>query len=76
MIFFPSGLNAALRTDFLANGKLVKDLGPIHRHNPVWFEFGEPILKISGSGKEEHARIIRFIAGRVKDWGGCVKEGT
>ena len=64
----------ALRTDFLGNGKLVKDLGPIHRHNPVWFEFGEPIMKVSASGKEEHARIVEFISAKVKEWGGQVKE--
>ena len=64
----------ALRTDFLSNGKLIKDLGPIRRKNPVWFEFGEPIREIRGSGKDEHAAIVKFIAGRVKAWGGHVKE--
>ena len=64
----------ALRTDFLGNGKLFKDLGPIRRHNPVWFEFGTPIAKVGGSGKEEHEEIVRFIAGRVKEWGGQVRE--
>lgn len=64
----------ALRTDFLSNGKVVKDLGPIRRENPIWFEFGEPILKITGSGKEEHQEIISFISDRVKSWGGQVKE--
>lgn len=63
----------ALRTDFLGNGKLIKDLGPIQRGNPVWFEFGRPILKISGSGKEEQEQIIQFIAGKVKQWGGQVR---
>ena len=63
----------ALRTDFLGNGKLVKDLGPIHRHNPVWFEFGTPIPAITGVGKEEHEQVIRFIAERVKAWGGQIK---
>ena len=64
----------ALRTDFLSNGRLVKDLGPIRRDHPVWFEFGEPIGQIQGSGKEEHARIVRFIREKVKSWGGQVKE--
>ena len=64
----------ALRTDFLNNGKLVKDLGPIRRNNPVWFEFGEPIMKIAGNGRDEHAQIIRFISDRLRDWGGQVKE--
>ena len=66
----------ALRTDFLANGKFIKDLGPLRRENPVWFEFGEPIRKICGSGKDEHAAIVNYIAGRVRTWGGQVKETT
>jgi 1-acyl-sn-glycerol-3-phosphate acyltransferase len=49
----------ALKTDFLANGKWVKDLGPIQRNKKVYFEFGEPI-KVSGHGKEEHQKIIEF----------------
>ena len=64
----------ALRTDFLANGRLVKDLGPIRRNNPIWFEFGRPIREIRGTGKEEHAEIVRFIQDKVKSWGGQIKE--
>lgn len=64
----------ALRTDFLVNGRHFKDLGPIRRKNPVWFEFGEPIMKVSGTGKEEHARIVEFISGRIREWGGQVAE--
>lgn len=62
----------ALRTDFLANGRLIKDLGPIRRHNPVYFEFGEPVMEISPSGKAEHAHIVEFIRDRVNAWGGKV----
>ncbi len=65
----------ALRTDFLGNGKLVKDLGPIHRNRPVWFEFGTPIRNIAGTGKAEQEQIVRFIAERVKAWGGQVRGG-
>lgn len=64
----------ALRTDFLANGRLIKDLGPIRRRNPVYFEFGEPIMEISPSGKAEHARVVEFIRDRVIAWGGKVAE--
>lgn len=64
----------ALRTDFLANGKWIKDLGPIRRKNPVWFQFGEPVMKVEGTGKAEHTLIADFIAGKVKEWGGKVKE--
>lgn len=59
----------ALRTDFLANGKLVKDLGPIRRKLPVWFAFGEPITEVKGSGKEEHKQIIDFIKENLTSWG-------
>ncbi len=62
----------ALRTDFLVNGRLFKDLGPICRKMPIWFEFAEPILKVSGSGKEEHAQIVEFIKNRLEKWGGRI----
>ena len=64
----------ALRTDFLSNGRLVKDLGPIRRDLPIWFEFAPPMNSIQGSGKDEHAEIVRFIQEKVKSWGGQVKE--
>jgi len=64
----------ALRTDFTSNGRFIKDLGPVHRERPVWFEFGEPIMKVSGNGKAEHAAIIDFIKDRVLKWGGQVAE--
>lgn len=66
----------ALRTDFLVNGHLVKDLGPICRKTPIWFEFGDPIPKISGSGKEEHAQIVEFIKNRLEKWGGKIAVQT
>ena len=67
-------LPLALRTDFLANGKLCKDLGPIRRKLPVWFEFGEPIMQVNGTGKDEHRQIIEFISARLKEWGSEVRD--
>ena len=64
----------ALRTDFLINGKKFKDLGPICRENPIWFEFGEPIMKVTGTGKAEHELIVSFIKDRVSKWGGEVAK--
>lgn len=58
----------ALRTDFLENGKWIKDLGPVDKNKPVWFEFGEPIL-VHGNGKEEQQKIIEFIESRLTSWG-------
>jgi 1-acyl-sn-glycerol-3-phosphate acyltransferase len=57
----------ALKTDFWGNGKLIKELGPIDYHKPIWFKFGEP-FPVSGSGKEENQRIIDFIQSSLKEW--------
>lgn len=57
----------ALKTDFLDNGKILKDMGPVHPERDVWFEFGEPIT-ISGNGKEEQEFIMDFIEGRIAEW--------
>ncbi len=64
----------ALKTDFLGNGKLCKDLGPIHRDKEIYFEFGEPIMTVEGSGKKEQQQVIDFIISRLKAWGGEVRE--
>jgi len=61
----------ALRTDFWKNGKLVKDLGPLDRKAPVMIKFGEPI-NVSGSGKQEHNDIVRFISSCLDKWGSPV----
>ncbi len=63
----------ALRTDFLENGTLIKDLGPIRRKKPIHFEFGEPIAPVTGNGKAEQAEIVEFITSRLRDWGCEVK---
>lgn len=64
----------ALRTDFLENGRKYKDLGPIRREKPVWFEFGEPMMKVVGTGKAEHEAIVEFVKDRVVKWGGEVAQ--
>lgn len=65
----------ALRTDFLGNGKLIKDLGPVFRNRPVWFSFGKA-LKVEGNGKETHQKIIDFIIGNLKEWGCQVEDDS
>lgn len=56
-----------LKTDFLGNGKIFRDFGPIRRDREIYFEFGEP-LTITGSGKEEHQKIIEFTIKKLKEW--------
>ena len=60
-------LPLALKTDFLGNGKLIRDMGPVRRKNEVYFEFGEPVM-VTDSGKDIHENIIEFIQSRLDKW--------
>ena len=62
----------SIKTDFWANGRILKDVGPINRDNIVHIKFDEP-FEISGNGKEDHGRIINFIIENLNNWGGIVK---
>jgi 1-acyl-sn-glycerol-3-phosphate acyltransferase len=57
----------ALKTDFLENGTIMKDFGPIHRKRKVFFHFGEP-MEISGNGKDEHQKIVDFIQQKLEEF--------
>ena len=57
----------ALKTDFLGNGKLFRDLGPVRPERKIHFEFAEPIT-IQGNGKEEQQQIIDFVGSRLAEW--------
>ena len=57
----------ALKTDFWKNGKHLKDLGPIDRSKPIYFDFGKP-FSVAGSGKVENQKIIEFITENLKKW--------
>ena len=58
----------AIKTDYWGNGRYLKDIGPINRNKPIHILFGEP-MDITGTGKEEHKRIIDFIVSNLKQWG-------
>lgn len=60
-------LPIALKTDFWGNGKLIKDFGKLKRKNKIHICFGEPV-KIEGSGKEQHKKIIDFITANLDKW--------
>lgn len=59
----------ALKTDFHGNGKLIKDVGPLHRDKTIHFKFGEP-LTIRGNGRGVNEKVVRFITEALKEWGG------
>jgi 1-acyl-sn-glycerol-3-phosphate acyltransferase len=57
----------ALRTEFLAKGRLIKDIGPIDPSLDLHFECG-PALEVEGNGKEAHRASVDFIIERLKQW--------
>ncbi|MCX6268611.1 MAG: lysophospholipid acyltransferase family protein [Bacteroidetes bacterium] len=57
----------AIKTDFWGFGKYSSYLGPIDRDNHVHIAFGEP-MSVSGSGKEEHLKVIEFIQMHLERW--------
>jgi len=63
----------ALKTDFQALGKWIKDMGKVYRDRRVYFKFGEP-LKVTGNGREQQEAVLQFIATQYKSWGGMVEE--
>lgn len=64
----------ALKTDFMGNGRVFKDLGYVDDRKTVWIAFGAP-LKVIGNGREAHEAVVQFVAGHLREWGGAVKEG-
>jgi 1-acyl-sn-glycerol-3-phosphate acyltransferase len=57
----------AIKTDFWGNGKVVKDIGPVNRKEPVCMTFGEPIT-INGNGKAEHKQVVDFIKEKINEF--------
>lgn len=62
----------ALKTDFMANGKWIKDMGYVHPERTIHFAFGAP-MKVAANGREEHASVVKFVAAHLKEWGGTIK---
>lgn len=57
----------ALKTDAWGEGKLIKDFGPINPQKTIHFSFDAPIY-VSGTGKNEHEKIILFIKEKINEW--------
>ncbi len=64
-------LPVALKTDAWANGKRVKDFGPIDASKEIHFSFGEA-LEVTGNGKAEHEECVQFVQGKLAQWGGSM----
>ena len=62
----------AIKTDFWANGRYLKDLGTINRSKPIHMVFGQP-FSIHGTGKDEQKKIIDFIISHLRQWGASIK---
>lgn len=58
----------ALKTDYWANGKALKDFGRISRDKEIFFEFGEA-MTLEGRGKAQHKEILQFLEDRLSSWG-------
>lgn len=59
----------ALKTDFWSSGLILRDFGRLHPEKTIFFEFGEPFT-VSGSGRQEHERVLEFISSRLTAWQG------
>jgi 1-acyl-sn-glycerol-3-phosphate acyltransferase len=57
----------AVKTDFWANGKYLKDFGPIHRDRPIHLAFGAP-FPIGTDSKLAHQQVIEFIQSHLQRW--------
>ncbi len=58
----------ALQTDFQAIGRFLRDMGPLDKTRPIRFKMGRPIA-VSGSGRDAHRQVVRFIESAFREWG-------
>ena len=56
----------AVKTDFMQNGRYLRDFGPLDRRQPIHIAFGEP-FPIQNS-KVAHHRVVDFIQGNLHIW--------
>jgi 1-acyl-sn-glycerol-3-phosphate acyltransferase len=58
----------AVKTDFLAPGKIFKDFGIVDQRKSIRFRFGPPI-RIGDQPKADHRIVMDFIASSLTEWG-------
>jgi len=57
----------ALKTDFLAQGKIIKEFGPVYPSRTVRFAYSAP-MEITGNGVQQHQACIDFIQSKFDEW--------
>ncbi|UDQ96684.1 lysophospholipid acyltransferase family protein [Lentisphaerota bacterium WC36G] len=57
----------ALKTNYVEQGKIFKNLGALRQENELYFEFDRP-LEITGNGRTEQQHVVEFIDNRLKYW--------
>ena len=62
----------ALKTDFMANGPLIKDVGLVYPARTIHFTFGKP-MNVTGNGRAGHVAVVQHVAGHLTEWGGTIK---
>ncbi|MEA1927722.1 MAG: lysophospholipid acyltransferase family protein [Candidatus Auribacterota bacterium] len=58
----------AIKSNAWGIGRWIKDFGKISPRIPVHIAFGDPIT-VTGNGREAQEEIVRFISGKLKEWG-------
>lgn len=59
-------LPVAVKTDFLINGRTLRDFGPLDRSKPIHVAFGRP-FSVENS-KQAHHQVLDFIQQHLKQW--------
>jgi 1-acyl-sn-glycerol-3-phosphate acyltransferase len=58
----------AVQTDFLENGRLIKDFGPVDPLKPLRFK-ASPLFMPELGAKKTHEQSVAFITDQLKAWG-------
>ncbi|MFH0726279.1 MAG: lysophospholipid acyltransferase family protein [Pseudomonadota bacterium] len=58
----------ALKTDFQANGRFIKEMGRVYPQKTVHIKFGRP-LPVTGNGQKTQQAVIEFIEENLLRWG-------
>ena len=56
----------AVKTDFLINGRYLRDFGPLDRSKPIHITFGEPFAV--QNSKQAHNEVVAFIQQHLNRW--------